>query len=76
LAYIGTKEAVIRKEATQANRDILTWMNANNGQRYQNDILLTSIVQIDGNEVGRAVDRYRDNVQSLTGLKNYSRKQL
>ena len=76
LAYIGTKEAVIRKEATQANRDILAWMNANNGQRYQNDILLTSIVQIDGNEVGRAVDRYRDNVQSLTGLKNYSRKQL
>lgn len=76
LAYIGTKEAVIRKEATQANRDILAWMNANSGQRYQNDILLTSIVQIDGNEVGRAVDRYRDNVQSLTGLKNYSRKQL
>ena len=76
LAYIGTKEAVVRKEATHANRDILAWMNANNGQRYQSDILLTSIVQIDGNEVGRAVDRYRDNVQSLTGLKNYSRKQL
>jgi len=76
LAYIGTKEAVVRKEATQANRDILAWMNANNGQRYPNEILLTSIVQIDGNEVGRAVDRYRDNVQSLTGLKNYSRKQL
>ncbi len=76
LAYIGTKEAVVRKEATQANRDILAWMNANNGQRYQNDILLTSIVQIDGNEVGRAVDKYRDKVQSLTGLQNYSRKQL
>ena len=76
LAYIGTKEAVMRKEATQSNRDILAWMNANNGQRYPNEILLTSVVEIDGNEVGRAVDRYRDNVQSLTGLKNYSRKQL
>lgn len=76
LAYIGTKEAVIRKDATQANRDILAWMNTNNGQRYQNDILLTSIVQIDGNEVGRAVDKYRDRVQSLTGLQNYSKKQL
>ena len=76
LAYIGTKEAVIRKEATQANRDILAWMNANNGQRYPNEIILTSIVQIDGNEIGRAVDKYRDTVQSLTGYYNYHRKSL
>lgn len=76
LAYIGTKEAVIRKEATQANRDILAWMNANNGQRLPLDINLTSIIQVDGNEIGRVVDKYRDTIQSLTGYKNYYRKSL
>ena len=76
LAYIGTKEAVIRKEATQANRDILTWMNANNGQRLPLDINLTSVIQVDGYEIGRVVDKYRDTIQSLTGYKNYYRKSI
>lgn len=76
LAYIGTKEAVMRKEATQANRDLLAWMNANNGQRLPLDINLTSVIQVDGNEIGRVVDKYRDTIQSLTGYKNYYRKSL
>lgn len=76
LAFIGTKEAVMRKEATQANRDLLAWMNANNGQRLPLDINLTSTIQVDGHEIGRVVDKYRDTIQSLTGYKNYYRKSL
>jgi len=74
LAYIGTKEAVMRKEATQANRDILAWMNANAGQRYPGEIKFTSVVTLDGKEIGRAVDSYRDNVASLTGMQNYYKR--
>jgi hypothetical protein len=51
LAYIGTKEAIIRKEATQANRDILAWMNTNNGRRY--DANSNVVVNITGNVLSK-----------------------
>jgi len=40
------------------------------------DINLTSVIQVDGYEIGRVVDKYRDTIQSLTGYKNYYRKSL
>lgn len=76
LAFIGAKEAVIRKEATQANRDILAWMNANNGQRLPTDINITSIVQVDGNEIGRAVDKYRSTINKYSNNNNYYRGRI
>ncbi len=75
LAYIGAREAVMTKEATRANADILKAMNSS-GQRYQGEqtFRFEIPVMIDGKEVGRATDEYRNQVARRTGMQNYGKK--
>jgi len=77
LAYIGTKEAVVRADSTRANIDLLRWMNNNPGQSASQGggvFSFTIPVTIDGREVGRAVDTYRDETARNSGLNNYHRR--
>lgn len=75
-AFIGYEEAVLKASSTRANVDILKWMNDNPGQRYQGGgvFSFTIPVTIDGREVGRAVDTYRDETARNSGLNNYHRR--
>lgn len=77
-AYIGTHEAVVNKQSTMANLSLLKWMNDNPGQSaaaaQAMNIAFTIPVTIDGREVGRATDTYRNEVARNSGSENYSRR--
>lgn len=77
-AYIGTQEAVVNKQSTMANLSLLKWMNDNPGQSaaaaQAMNVAFTIPVTIDGREVGRATDTYRNEVARNSGSENYTRR--
>ena len=77
-AYIGTQEAVVNKQSTMANLSLLKWMNDNPGQSAAGaqamNVAFTIPVTIDGREVGRATDTYRNEVARNSGSENYTRR--
>jgi len=77
LAYIGAREAVMTKEASLANADILKAMNSS-GQRYggEQTINMNIPLVVDGREIGRVSERYMVNQGKNSGRELYHRKSV
>jgi len=76
LAYIGSKEAVIRADSTRANLNLLRWMNKNPGQAVGGDTTIHNVLTLDGEVVFENVERRRQDRARNLGAGNYARQSV